>query len=143
LNVEKLLNLFTVATVFVSLSSRFILFVKSFRLDVNTEHPDKKSIMMYVTTLYEALGKNKEQPTESGDASEIDQVNYPHSFFLLEHGQNRRKAVCRSVFLTTRHCILAILLTSYLTCLNHYLYNKVSLIRTYVFRTLVFISSFV
>ncbi|XP_066935008.1 alpha-actinin-4-like [Clytia hemisphaerica] len=41
--------------------------------DVNTDHPDKKSIIMYVTTLFETLGKTKEGA--ESDGSELDQLN--------------------------------------------------------------------
>ena len=66
-------------------------------LDVNTDQPDKKSILMYITTMYEVLGGQKDFMAE-GDGSEIEQqVLYLFSlfcslFYLMLHGASRMES---------------------------------------------------
>lgn len=62
--------------------SLYLLFFSS---DVNTENADKKSIMMYVTTMYDILGKYKDGG--DGDGSELDQV-YLYYYVLMKPPSN-------------------------------------------------------
>lgn len=50
----------------------FVIFFSILFSDVNTENADNKSIMIYVTTMYDILGKYKDGG--DGDGSELDQV---------------------------------------------------------------------